>query len=628
MLRIALVVGLLAIAQQGYSSTTTVTITTTADGTTTVTTSTDSPVSSGAAAGVLSDNEVALIRESWAIAKDIPTIQTRTLLDHFKAHPKTQDLFPKFAGVPLDQLPSNAAFVKQARSCVSFGLNFMVANADNPSLLKDMLGRVDAFGKWYVDYMTRERQMKETVRIFMIVLEEEMGGRLSPAAKAAWNRFMTISFVEMMGDIPTIAASGKSALSATDIALVRASYGAIADNTNIPPKVFLKHFETHPKLQKLFPKFADVPVSELMSNTEFLTQAHTCLKGLFFIVNNLDNDELLTRALSKMTRPTYFASYMDPIHQLDETTRLFLEAAEEEVPMNGATKAAWKKALDHVHAIMARNAPFNADVPRIQASPLTNKQKGLIRDSWYLARRNADIAPKVFLKHFELHPKTQKMFPRFHDVPRSELMSNKFFLQAAYNCFFGLTFMVKNIDDMPLIDSLLTKFASASYYIAHPTAKQQLDETTRITLEVMKEELGTDVMTPEVSDAWKSLLNHVHEVLASRNELAPLSQDDLDVINTNWAIAKRNKQVGALTMLKMFRAHPESQSLFPKFANAPINSLAKNPEFLAYGNMLTAGLDFMIDNLADTKIISQMLVGKPWQSYFSPNVSITQQLEV
>ena len=82
--------------------------------------------------------------------------------------------------------------------------------------------------------------MKETVRIFMIVLEEEMGGRLSPAAKAAWNRFMTISFVEMMGDIPTIAASGKSALSAADIALVRASYGAIADNTNIPPKVFLK----------------------------------------------------------------------------------------------------------------------------------------------------------------------------------------------------------------------------------------------------------------------------------------------------------------------------------------------------------------------------------------------------
>jgi len=76
-------------------------------------------------------------------------------------------LFPKFAGVPLDQLPSNPAFIKQARSCVSFGLNFMVANADNPSLLKDMLGRVDAYGKWYVDYMTKERQMKVfTISLF------------------------------------------------------------------------------------------------------------------------------------------------------------------------------------------------------------------------------------------------------------------------------------------------------------------------------------------------------------------------------------------------------------------------------------------------------------------------------
>ena len=79
---------------------------------------------------------------------------------------------------------------------------------------------------------------------------------------------------------------------------------------------------------------------------------------------------------------------------------------------------------------------------------------------------------------------------------------------------------------------------------------------------------------------------------------------------------------------RMFKAHPESRSLFPKFANVPLSSLDKNPEFQAYGNMLIAGLDFMIDNLPDTKIISQMLVGKPWKSYFSPNVSITQQLEV
>ena len=79
---------------------------------------------------------------------------------HFKTHPKTQELFPKFAAVPLADLPKNLAFQKQARSCVVFGLNFIVANLDNPTLLREMLGRVDTFGKWYVDYMSQDRQMK------------------------------------------------------------------------------------------------------------------------------------------------------------------------------------------------------------------------------------------------------------------------------------------------------------------------------------------------------------------------------------------------------------------------------------------------------------------------------------
>ena len=93
-----------------------------------------------------------------------------------------------------------------------------------------------------------------------------------------------------------------------------------------------------------------------------------------------------------------------------------MEAAEEEGALTTETKAAWKKALDHVHEIMAANAPFNNDVKRVQQT-LTPRQKSLIRDTWGLARRNADLAPKVFLRHFELYPQTQKMFPRFADVP-------------------------------------------------------------------------------------------------------------------------------------------------------------------------------------------------------------------
>jgi hypothetical protein len=75
----------------------------------------------------------------------------------------------------------------------------------------------------------------------MKVLEEEMGGRLSSEAKSAWNRIMTIAFVEMMATGKPIEPSGKSVLSPNDIQLVRQSYETkIRDNVNIPPKTFLK----------------------------------------------------------------------------------------------------------------------------------------------------------------------------------------------------------------------------------------------------------------------------------------------------------------------------------------------------------------------------------------------------
>lgn len=154
---------------------------------------------------------------------------------------------------------------------------------------------------------------------------------------------------------------------------------------------------------------------------------------------------------------------------------MFLETAEEEGALTSQTKVAWKKALDHVHAIMAAHAPFSQDTKRVNRSTLSPKQIRVIRDIWGLARRNADIAPKVLLKHFELHPETQNMFPRFAQVPLKNLMSNKHFLQAAYNCFFGLTVIIKNMDEMDLVDHLLVKHASTGFYVAGPSATQQLD---------------------------------------------------------------------------------------------------------------------------------------------------------
>ncbi len=97
------------------------------------------------------------------------------------------------------------------------------------------------------------------------------------------------------------------------------------------------------------------------------------------------------------------------------------------------------------------------------------------------------------------------------------------------------------------------------------------------------------------------------------------------LINFNYTISLLHNFI---IQKRFFRAHPATRSLFPKFANVPDSALPSNPEFRAYGNTLMAALDFMLDNLDDTRVITQMLKGKNWQSYFAPGVSINQQLVV
>jgi hypothetical protein len=90
-----------------------------------------------------------------------------------------------------------------------------------------------------------------------------------------------------------------------------------------------------------------------------------------------------------------------------ETTRLFLEAAKEELgsALSADAVAALQKGLDHIHDLMAavatkaaNGAALDTSVKRPAAPALSAKTKAIIRDTWALARRDADIAPKLFLK--------------------------------------------------------------------------------------------------------------------------------------------------------------------------------------------------------------------------------------
>ena len=65
-------------------------------------------------------------------------------------------------------------------------------------------------------------------------------------------------------------------------------------------------FTAYPETQKMFPRIADVPVSELMSNRKFLSISYSAFAGFNFILNNMDDPEIIKLQLSKVDFPGMF----------------------------------------------------------------------------------------------------------------------------------------------------------------------------------------------------------------------------------------------------------------------------------------------------------------------------------
>merc|ERR1712179_808551 len=125
---------------------------------------------------VPSAGEIELIRESWPFIKKNKNVLAEFVLEHFRVHPKTQELLPELAGIALADLPNNAYFVQLSETYVVLATNEIVDNLDNAGVLSKLLECLHP--EWYVDYVSIDRQNDETLRIWYKVLEEQMGNEL------------------------------------------------------------------------------------------------------------------------------------------------------------------------------------------------------------------------------------------------------------------------------------------------------------------------------------------------------------------------------------------------------------------------------------------------------------------
>lgn len=83
-----------------------------------------------------------------------------------------------------------------------------------------------------------------------------------------------------------------------------------------------------------------------------------------------------------------------------------------------------------------------------------------------------------------------------------------------------------------------------------------------------------------------------------------------------------------LLLTRLFKAHPSTIQLFPKFVSVPLAELPQNRDFQAYGNMVMSGLNFMVENIENPSLMKQLMCAQGIDKYFVQGVSITQQLQV
>lgn len=587
---------------------------------TTITVTVSDSAAASASPAAPSAAEVTLVRNTYPLIKS-KSVLVGVVTELLKTHPKVQELLPEqFASLSLADLKSSADFNQQAYANMLLALNFIVDNLDNPSLLSAHLQRLSNYNNWHVDYVDEQRQLAETVRIFSSVISEQLGSQLPAEAQAAWSKGLSYA-LSFMGRASSTAASGKSALSAAELSAVRSAFNQI--DLEFVENCMIKLFVLHPSVQNLNPSLAGVAVSELKGNEEFKLQAQVALRALHWIANNLDNDELLSVFLAKINSPSYYVDYVSVADQLDEATRVFVESAKGVLP--SSTVAAIQKAFDHVATIMS--APASVAKRTSGCPGVPGDMKALIRNTWALARRNSNIAPKLFLKMFAAHPETQKLFPRFANVAKSELSTNQDFLQQSYNCLAGLTNIINHLDSPDLMATFLSTMSSPAYFVDGPSASEQLAETSRLLNEVMSEELAS-VYTAEVAAAFTTLFDHVSKTLAKANDnAAPTAADKQIVKDSMIAIKAQDGNIGSRMLIKLFQAHPDSQKLFAQFASVPLNDLPANAEFQAYSKVMNSGLNFIVENIDDSVLMKEMFSSKNVASYLVAGVSVRQQLE-
>jgi len=294
---------------------------------------------------------------------------------------------------------------------------------------------------------------------------------------------------------PVVSAKAKS--------LIRDNWVQMKFNGEIAPKIYLKMFAAHPKTLAMFPQFAKVPLAQLPNELDFLASSHSTFSGLSFIINNMDDPEVIAKLVSKMDSPVFFVPKPSAAVSFDETVRIVMEVMREELGSGFTSEhaAAWTSLMSAINKVLENNLTIR---------PITSEEKNIMSDN--LKMVNKKFGSSMLLKMFITYPNTQILFPNFAKVPVSTLSKNPEFIAFGRMMVNGIEMLVNSIDKPEVIRQVLGNKPYDQYFVADIPLDQQLEETARLIIDSLDEELGAR-FTTTTRNVWKRAFLLVNSIM-------------------------------------------------------------------------------------------------------------------
>ncbi|KAI8781532.1 hemoglobin type 1 [Biomphalaria glabrata] len=403
----------------------------------------------------------------------------------------------------------------------------------------------------------------------------------------------------------------------SDIQALRSSWATLtagADGrNNFGNNFVLWLLNTIPNIRERFEKFNAHQSDEALKNdNEFVKQVKLIVGGLQSFIDNLENPGQLQATIERLAsvhlkmRPTIGLEYFRP---LQENIAQYVASALG-VGADDAAPKAWERLLNAFNEVLNSFANYNIG--------LSDTDKVALQSSWSRltagadGKRNAGV--KLVLWMFNNVPNMRERFTKFNARQSDEaLKTDAEFLKQVDAIIGGFETLINNLNDADLLLNRLESLAD-EHLEKKPAISSNYFGPLQKNIHLFIEgtlNVGSD---SDEARAWTHLVGALNKVIKDHaiHNLG-LSDIDRDALVSSWnqltGRAGGSRNAGTNLVLWMLENVPNMRDRFSKFnARQSDDNLRKDAEFVRQVDLITGGLESLVDNVNNPIFLQEALV--------------------